>query len=188
MDGSVKRPALIVVGGFPGTGKTTVSRRLAVDLGLPCLAPDAIGETIKKSLGGKSCQIEATRVAYDVLFSLCRDYIRCDVSVILEMTLGWQFHWRFLDEIVQDHPRMFFLPVLLRCEQEVAMRRLRQRYQEQPEKFSPPEFYTTEQKVLDIWDFLQQLQRPDMYEVDASGDKDETYERVRNYMTGRLRK
>ena len=172
-------PALIVVGGFPGTGKTTVSRRLAADLGMPCLAPDAISGVVKSSLGDKAGLVEPTRVAYDVLFFLCEDYLCCGTSLVVELTLGWDFHWRFLDGVRERQPQAVFMPLLLRCPHETAMGRIRQRYREAPDAFSPPDYYTAEQKVLDIWDFLAHLQRPELYEVDASGGEEDTYARVR---------
>ena len=47
-------PALVVIGGFAGTGKTAVSRRLSAELGIPRLGPDTIGRTIKGSVGIKA--------------------------------------------------------------------------------------------------------------------------------------
>ena len=47
----VAYPGLIVVGGFAGTGKTSVSRRLSAELCIPRLGSDTIGRTIKGSAG-----------------------------------------------------------------------------------------------------------------------------------------
>jgi len=43
-------PSLIVIGGFPGSGKTTISSKLSYELGVPRLSSDAIGHTIKDSV------------------------------------------------------------------------------------------------------------------------------------------
>ena len=187
MSGWASRPpALIVIGGFPGTGKTTVSRRLASDLQLPCLAPDAIGGAVRGSLGEKAALVEPTRIAYDVLFFLCGDYLRCGLSVVVELTLGWDFHWRFLDGVRESQPHARLLPLLLRCPRETALRRIAERHRAAPDAFSPPDFYRTQQKVLDIWDFLQGLERPDLCEVDAGGAPEDTYARVRRRVAERL--
>lgn len=63
-------PALIAVGGFPGSGKSTISRRLAADLRIPRLASDEIGESIKASASAQNPNIEATRIGYNLLFRL----------------------------------------------------------------------------------------------------------------------
>jgi len=49
-----KSPALIIVGGFAGTGKTAISRRLSAELGIPRLGSDTLGRTINTSLGSHS--------------------------------------------------------------------------------------------------------------------------------------
>jgi len=56
-----KRPsaALIVVGGFAGTGKTAVSRRLSAELGIPRLGSDTLGRAIKNSVGIKNGEVDA---------------------------------------------------------------------------------------------------------------------------------
>ena len=44
-------PLIVLVNGAPASGKTTLSRRLAGDLGLPLLAKDAIKEVLYDTLG-----------------------------------------------------------------------------------------------------------------------------------------
>ena len=83
-----RRPALIVLGGFAGTGKTTLSRRLAVDLGLPRLGTDTIGRTIRRSEAIKGWDINVQWIAHDVLFRLCEEFLRSGVSTILDMNMG----------------------------------------------------------------------------------------------------
>ena len=48
---STRAPLLLVVSGKPATGKTTLARRLAADLGLPLIAKDGVKETLFDSLG-----------------------------------------------------------------------------------------------------------------------------------------
>lgn len=53
-DGQPARPAgpwLVMVSGMPATGKTTLGRRLAADLGLPFFSKDELKETLFDTLG-----------------------------------------------------------------------------------------------------------------------------------------
>ena len=68
--------ALIAIGGFPGAGMTTICRRFCNEFNLPCLSSDTIGRTIEGSQGIGEGRIDAYRVAYDVLFRLCDEFVR----------------------------------------------------------------------------------------------------------------
>jgi glucokinase len=43
--------AVVLVNGIPGSGKTTLSRSLAAELGFPLLAKDTVKESLFDSLG-----------------------------------------------------------------------------------------------------------------------------------------
>ena len=180
--------ALIAVGGFPGTGKSTICARLSREFNLPCLSSDTIGRAITESTGILDSGIDAFRVAYDVLFRLCEEFIQSSASMILDLTLGWDFHWRRLDDILDRHPRALFLPVILRCSHEQCMERVRERHNAMPDVYAEPEYYTGEQKVRDIWNYLEAIDRPEVRFVDAAGDEDQVYEQVKQYVMDRMQK
>ena len=156
-------PALIAIGGFAGSGKTAIARRLAADLRLPRLGSDTIGRTIRVSEGLRGSTVNAQWTAYDVLFRLAEEFIQSGVSTILDLTMGWAFQWRQVDGIVGRHPQTRFLPILLHCPHETCIARIRQRYEAAPERYDPPEVYLTEPKILAIWEYLEGLDRPDVY-------------------------
>ncbi len=81
-------PLLIVFGGAPGTGKTTLSRRLAAELRLPRLCADAIGHTIRASKALADPTINTQWIAHDVLFQLSEELLQTGVSAILDLNLG----------------------------------------------------------------------------------------------------
>lgn len=179
-------PALIVIGGFAGTGKTAVSRRLSAELGIPRLDSDTLGCKIGNSAGIKNGAVDAYWIAYDVLFCLCEEFVQSGVSVILDLTLGWGFQWRHLDRIVRRYPHIQFLPIILRCPRAQCIERIRQRYEAHPERYDPPELYVTEPKILGIWEYLARLDRPGVHLVDAAGPQDHVYEVVREYIVTQI--
>ena len=179
-------PALVVVGGFAGTGKTAVSRRLSAEFLIPRLGSDTLGRTIKNSAGIKTGEVNAYWIAYDLLFCLCEEFIQFGVSVILDLTMGWEFQWQHIDDIVGQYPQTLFLPVVLRCSYEQCIERTRQRYVANPEYYDPPEVYETEAKNLKVWEYLKRLSRPDIHFVDAGRGFDKVYEEIRQYVSTQL--
>jgi predicted kinase len=179
-------PALITVGGFAGTGKTAISKRLSAELGIPRLGSDTLGRTIKKCIGTNSSQVHAYWIAYEVLFHLCEEFIQTGISTILDLTMGWEFQWQQVDSIMRQYPRALFLPIILRCPYEKCIERVRQRYEATPEYYDPPEVYMTEPKNIGIWEYLAKLDRPAVHFVDASEPHDKVYEQVKVYVSTQL--
>ena len=180
----MSRVALIIIGGFSGTGKTAISRRLSAELGIPRLGSDTLGRTIRTSIGTHSSRVNAYWIAYEVLFRLCEEFIQAGVSTILDLTMGWEFQWQRVDEIMGQYPQTLFLPVILVCSREKCMARIRHRYEARPEYYDPPEVYATEPKNIGIWEYLTDLDRPAVRFVNAEGPYDEVYERVREHIVG----
>ncbi len=178
-------PALIVIGGFAGAGKTAISKRLSAELQIPRLGSDTIGRTIKTSMGSQS-QVNAFWIAYEVLFRLCEEFIQARIPTILDLTMGWEFQWQHLDGITRRHPQVLFLPIILRCPYDECIKRIRQRYKANPEYYDSPEIYMTDQKNISIREYLAKLDRPDIYFVDASRHQNEVYEEILAYFSSKL--
>ena len=66
------------------------------------------------------------------------------------------------------------------------MERLETRHRAMPEVHADPSYFRNEPKVRDIWKFLQDLDRPELQYVDASGSEDQTYQKVKQYVTYRI--
>ncbi len=66
-------PVFVLVGGWPASGRTTLSRALAADAGLPLLAKDAVKEAIAAVLGRPGTVEESRRLG------------RAAVHTVLEM-------------------------------------------------------------------------------------------------------
>lgn len=181
------KPALIVLGGFAGAGKTSLARRLSSQLGIPTLGSDAIGQTIKRSEGIGNGAIDAYRIGYDVLFGLCEEFLQSGVSVIVDTNMGWAFQWQRLDAIGKHHPEIVFLPIILRCSREISLERIGKRHAEDPANNALPELYTTGQQHAKIGEFLERLDRPDIHFVDAARPQDEVYAEIEQYLSCQIR-
>jgi predicted kinase len=183
-----KRPAaaLIIVGGFAGSGKTAISRRLSSELHIPRLGSDTFGRAIKGSAGIKGGAVNAYWIAYDLLFALCDEYMQSGVSAIVDLTMGWEFQWQRVDTIIQQHPQTLSLPIILRCPYQKCIERTRQRHEADPRNYDPPEVYETDPRMRGIWEFLQRLDRSDAHWVDADKPIAEVYEDVKGYLSTRL--
>ncbi|WP_163055019.1 AAA family ATPase [Acidithiobacillus ferrooxidans] len=97
------QPVLILVGGFPGTGKTTIGQKLAKTLGVGWVDKDSatrlMAEHLLLAMGcGKNDRESATYtryvkpLEYDTLISIARDNLNIGQSVICTAPFISQFH------------------------------------------------------------------------------------------------
>ncbi|GHO91274.1 hypothetical protein KSF_013220 [Reticulibacter mediterranei] len=111
---------LIVMRGYPGTGKSTIARALARTLQAPLLDRDIIRQMAVDLLGE---QPEIGRFAYDLLFALSRKQLELNLSVILDTPLTYRRTYEQARELAQS----FHIPILVihcQCSPELQKRRL----------------------------------------------------------------
>lgn len=72
VDGADVRPLYVLVGGWPGVGKTTVARALAAELGIAMLSKDAIKEALMDAWGSPASVEQSRRLGIAAVHALLR--------------------------------------------------------------------------------------------------------------------
>jgi len=84
------KPVLIIVNGLPGTGKTTLARRLAADVRLPVFSRDGIYETLYDALECHSNGLLPLlgHASFALLYSVASSVLAAGQSLIVEQFFG----------------------------------------------------------------------------------------------------
>lgn len=109
------KPLLIIVNGLPGTGKTTLARRLAADLGLPTFSRDGLYETLYDALDS-SMAVQPSSLgaaAYALLYEVAGAVLAAGRPVIVEGFFGRRDVRRA--ELLRLQERHDFEPLEIMC-------------------------------------------------------------------------
>lgn len=123
------RPLLVIVGGAPGAGKTTVAGELAHRLRLALITKDDIKEALGDALGvgdrERSRQLGVA--AYAVMWSVARRTLEAGAGVVLEANFYRDISERPLTELAEIADAVIVL-----CRADPAVRR--RRYEERADR------------------------------------------------------
>ncbi|MGH2588845.1 MAG: AAA family ATPase, partial [Dehalococcoidia bacterium] len=125
--GGSSLPPLVVVGGAPATGKTTLAHRLAVELHLPLFTKDRIKELLGDTLGAsdvpQSKQLGAA--SYELLYAITGWLLDAGTGAILESNF-----WRGASESSLQPLVARAQAVLIHCETapNVVLQRFTERF------------------------------------------------------------
>lgn len=110
------KPLLIIVNGLPGTGKTTLARRLAADLGFPIFSRDGLYESLYDALDGSTAATPPSSLgaaAYALLYEVAGAVLAAGHPVIVEGFFGRRDVRR--GELLRLQERHDFEPLEILC-------------------------------------------------------------------------
>jgi aminoglycoside phosphotransferase family enzyme/predicted kinase len=131
------RPRLFLVGGLPGSGKSTVAAALAGRVGADCIASDLLrkelagaapGERLGAAVGAGAYTAGMSALTYRELLLQAERQLRAGHSVVLDATFGRAPERRRAAALARAVGGLL-VPVACRCPQRVARERLAVRAQ-----------------------------------------------------------
>ncbi len=167
-------PSVLVIGGFAGAGKTTIADKLANDFNYPVYSSDTINSALRNSFD-KSFH-EMSPHAYDILWYLVREQLKCGVTIILDIHMARPEMWVNLDLLKQDMPDIQILPLILEASLDTHRARIEERGRTNKEHLNLGG--DNIEDVLHKYEFIKNLKRDDLIHIDANQDVNQVYSSV----------
>ena len=121
-------PALVVVTGLPGTGKTTIAERLGERLSLPVIRKDRFKEILFDRLGwsDEDWSELLDTACYDMLWALCDTELKAGREIIVESNFEPEEHTTRIAEFGRQYQAKL-IEVHCRTERHVLVERFKER-------------------------------------------------------------
>jgi predicted kinase len=106
MSGEPERPLVVIVTGPPCTGKTTLARSLAGDLGLPLMCKDTIKETLFEVLGvtDRAWSKRLGGASMELLYTFIEAQLAARQGCVAEGNFDVTFATPVLQRLMRDYP------------------------------------------------------------------------------------
>lgn len=168
-------PTVISVTGFAGTGKTTISTQLSTHFHIPRLEVDALRDVIRESEEFSGDDGNSTGLTKDVIFALAHSFLRCGVSVVLDIHMWHMRDWNRLQQLIADSGAVAAYKFILYCPYEVCAERVEARYQQEPGHILGR--HNLEAHKFK-WESLYTLNIPDAILIDATRSPAEVFQEI----------
>jgi predicted kinase len=152
--GPLQMPVIIMVAGLSGTGKTSVARAIAGELGLRVVSSDAVRQTLfgankKRSEYGKGkYDAESNRLTYQKMFERGIELLKKDGGVILDATFLQQADREKVGQMAKSHGALCRL-IECRLPPEIVRERLSLRA-EKKDGLSDADWQIYERQKIDL--------------------------------------
>ena len=109
-----KKTILIIITGFPGTGKTTLGKKIASKFKLPFICKDDFKEILFDILGSKDREWSKRigMASYDILYHITEENLKANKSLIIETNFDPKFANK---KIMELQLKYGFIPFQIRC-------------------------------------------------------------------------
>jgi len=124
----MSKPLLIIISGLPGTGKTTISKRIAKELSLPLINRDEIKEALFDTLGIKDREWSKKLgvASYKILYQIIDSFLQANRTIIIESNFKPEFDdKRFLD--LQKIYKFESIQIICKTDGEILFERFKKR-------------------------------------------------------------
>lgn len=119
---------LIIVSGFPCTGKTTLAKRISKELDLPFISRDNIKELLFNTLGIKDREWSKHLgiSSYKIMYYFLETLLSKKISLIIESNFKWEYDRKTFLEFKKKYD---FTPfeILCKTDSEILFERFKQR-------------------------------------------------------------
>ena len=124
-----KKPTLIIISGHPGTGKTTLSKKVSDKLNLPLIGMDAIKEVMWDTMGHEfdfEFSDKIGKTAFELVFHFIEAFLSKGISLVVEAHFSAERNNDRFNELKKKF-NVNLVQIYCNCETEALRKRFKER-------------------------------------------------------------